>query len=232
MTRRTLPILLVLAATLLWVSPASADRALNVRILNDYVNSGGRLSACKFTIDELKSAKNAIPEDLQQYGASLIAALDDAIAARAQGACNTKKQAQAQSGGSAATPGAAAPPPPPAGSSSAQSSHANAPAPTPGKAQAPPTPIADPAPVASVAADDSIPIASQTRRVATDAPVPVLALAVLAALLALTALLFGVVRFFAWEPAWAVRMRHAAGEAGWRASSTFSEFADFVRLGR
>ncbi len=59
-----------------------------------------------------------------------------------------------------------------------------------------------------------------------------LALAVLAALFALAALMFGVVRFFAWEPAWAVRARHAAGEAGWRASSTFSEFADFVRLGR
>ena len=59
-----------------------------------------------------------------------------------------------------------------------------------------------------------------------------LALAILLGILALIALAFGTVRFFAWEPRWAVRMRHAAGEAGWRASGTFSEFADFVRLGR
>jgi hypothetical protein len=59
-----------------------------------------------------------------------------------------------------------------------------------------------------------------------------LALAVLAGLLALGAAAFGLVRWFAWEPAWTIRMRHAAGEAGWRASSTWSEFSDFVRLGR
>ena len=44
--------------------------------------------------------------------------------------------------------------------------------------------------------------------------------------------MFAVARWFAWEPAWSVRFRHAAGEAGWRASSTFAEFTDFVRLGR
>jgi len=40
------------------------------------------------------------------------------------------------------------------------------------------------------------------------------------------------VRWRAWEPAWADRLRHAAGEAGWRASSTWAEFTDFVRYGR
>lgn len=59
-----------------------------------------------------------------------------------------------------------------------------------------------------------------------------LIVAILAALLALCAMAFGFVRWFAWEPTWAVRFRHCAGEAGCRASSTFSEFADFVRLGR
>jgi hypothetical protein len=60
----------------------------------------------------------------------------------------------------------------------------------------------------------------------------IVALAILAALLALGALLFGIARWFAWEPAWAVRVRHATGEAGWRASSTWAEFTDFVRFGR
>ena len=63
-------------------------------------------------------------------------------------------------------------------------------------------------------------------------PVAILALAILGGLLALGALAFALVRWFAWEPDWSVRLRHAAGEAGWRASSTWAEFTDFVRLGR
>ncbi|HEV2785802.1 MAG TPA: hypothetical protein VGV67_05405, partial [Solirubrobacteraceae bacterium] len=67
---------------------------------------------------------------------------------------------------------------------------------------------------------------------ATDAPFPLLALAVLAGVLALGILTVGVARWRAWEPAWADRFRHAAGEAGWRASTTWAEFTDFVRFGR
>lgn len=230
--------LLVLALSLAWAAPAAADRSLNERIVSGYVKSGGRLDACKFTQDELKSAKNDIPEDLKQYGAALIAALDDAIAARAQGACDKRKQ-QAQApavADQAAPPGGQPPAPSPSTGTPAAPSTATpaAPAPAPAQAQAqpPPTPTAEPSPVTSIARDDSIALASATTEVATDPPFPVLALAILAALLAAAALAFGFVRWFAWEPAWAVRLRHCAGEAGWRASSTFSEFADFVRLGR
>ena len=65
-----------------------------------------------------------------------------------------------------------------------------------------------------------------------DAPFPMLALAILLGALALCTASFGVVRFFAWEPRWVVRLRNAAGEAGWRASSTWADLADYVRLGR
>ena len=51
-------------------------------------------------------------------------------------------------------------------------------------------------------------------------------------MLGLTGLLVGLFRWRAWEPAWTGRLRHAAGEAGWRASSTWAEFTDFVRFGR
>ena len=34
------------------------------------------------------------------------------------------------------------------------------------------------------------------------------------------------------QRAWADRARHATAEAGWRASSTWAEFTDFVRFGR
>jgi hypothetical protein len=232
-TRRTLPILLAVITSLACAAPAMA-RQLNLgeRVVADYIKNGGRIDACTFTQDQLKQVKDAIPEDLRQYGASLIAALDDAIAARAQGACNKKTQAQAPPvAGQTAPPGPQSRPAAPVGSTGQPSTQTAAPT-APGQAQAPPRPTSEPSPVASVANDDSIALASNTTDAATDAPFPMLALAVLAGLLALGAAAFGLVRWFAWEPAWTIRMRHAAGEAGWRASSTWSEFSDFVRLGR
>jgi hypothetical protein len=232
-TRRTLPILLAVMSSLACAAPAMA-RQLNLgeRVVAEYIKNGGRLDACTFTQDQLKQVKDAIPEDLKQYGASLIAALDDAIAARAQGACNKKAQAHVPPAVASQTPppGQQSPPPAPALGTGRAAAQAPAPA-APAQVQAPPTPTSEPSPVASIARDDSIALASHTTTVATDAPFPMLALAILAALLALGALAFGVARWFAWEPAWSVRMRHAAGEAGWRASSTWSEFTDFVRLG-
>jgi hypothetical protein len=228
--RRILSIVVVLAAGLTVATPVIASqRDLNTRLLQEYVKNG-RLNACNYTATELKGAINSIPEDLKQYGAPLIAAIDDAIAARAQGACNKKKQAAQQpAGGQAAAPPAGqAPPPPPTGG---HATAAQAPG-TPQAAKAPPTPTAEPTPVAQIATDNAIPIAAHTTAVATDAPTPLILLAILAGLLAFTGLAFAVIRWFAWEPAWAVRLRHATGEAGWRASSTFSEFADFVRMGR
>jgi hypothetical protein len=228
--RRILSIVLVLAAGLAVASPAfGGQRELNARLLVEYVKNG-RLNACNYTQAELKGALASVPEDQKQYGAPLIAAIDDAIAARAQGACNTaKKKAQQTTAGTAvAPPPGQAPPAPPttAGHAATQTPG------TPPPAKAPPTPTAEPTPVAQIATDNSIPIAARTTAVETDTPAPLILLAILAGLLAFTGLTFGLVRWFAWEPAWAVRLRHAAGEAGWRASSTFSEFADFVRLGR
>jgi len=223
-----MPLLLALVLSLVCAVPANG-RALNLgeRILKNFIDNGSRIDACKFSTSDLKKAKNAIPEDQEQYGASLIAALDDAIAARAQGACNKRKPAQGpavadQSAAPAPTGGQT--PPPAQGAAKGAA--------IPGQAQAPPTPTAEPSAAASIAADDSIALAADTTDIGTDAPFPVLLLAILAGLLAAGGLAFAFVRWFAWEPAWAIRFRHATGEAGWRASSTFSEFADFVRLGR
>jgi hypothetical protein len=55
---------------------------------------------------------------------------------------------------------------------------------------------------------------------------------VLGALAALCGAAFALFRWRAWEPGWALRARHAAGEAGWRVSATWAEFADWLRLGR
>ncbi len=38
--------------------------------------------------------------------------------------------------------------------------------------------------------------------------------------------------WWAWEPGWLPRWRHAWQELGFRASATWAEFVDWVRLGR
>jgi hypothetical protein len=48
----------------------------------------------------------------------------------------------------------------------------------------------------------------------------------------LALLLLGWARMRGWDPGWAARMRHAWGEAGFRTTSTWSEFTDWLRLGR
>lgn len=236
MKRRTPPILLVLVASLACASPALArsDKQLATAILTEYVEAGGKINACNFTTAELKRVKAAIPVDNRQYGAALIAALDDALAARAQGACDKKKQNSSQPAVATQTP-PATPPPPQASGSGATATPTPTPTAAPGvpaQAQAPPTPVAEPSPAVAIATDDAIALAARMTAADSEPPAPLLLLAVLAGLLALAALAFTLIRFFAWEPLWAVRLRHAAGEAGWRASSTFTEFTDFVRMGR
>jgi hypothetical protein len=200
---------------------ASANLATD--ILQDYIPDG-RLNVCNYTQAELKKIKNAVPLDQNAYTPDFIAAIDDAIARRAEGACNKKK----------AAPQVAAPPansttkpPPPAATKAAPPAVPGKPAP----AAPAPTPAADPAPAPGVVTD-AIAAAAQDTNTGGDAPLPILVLAILAGLLALGGLLFGLVRWRAWEPEWAVRVRHATGEAGWRAASTWAEFTDFVRFGR
>jgi len=57
-------------------------------------------------------------------------------------------------------------------------------------------------------------------------------LAVAAALLALGAIAWGIARLLAYEPRWTLSLRHAMAEAGFRASATWAELGDWMRLGR
>jgi hypothetical protein len=217
--RRTTAILAALVLSLVLAPPASAD--LFTKVVNDYIKDN-RLDVCQYTQDELKKIKDSVPVDQNAYTPEFIAAVDDAIARRAEGACNKKKVTEAIT----QAPAAAAPGPSGSGPPAAK--------PAPGQppvAQPPPTPAAQPAPAPGVATN-AIADAARSTSSGGDAPFPVLALAILAGLLALGGLLFGLVRWRAWEPEWAERMRHAGGEAGWRAASTWAEFTDFVRFGR
>jgi hypothetical protein len=210
------------AACLACTAPARGADLLTM-MLNDYVNNQ-KLDPCKYTPKQLRGFRGAITNDAAAYAAGLGAAIDDALARRAEGACN-------QGGATGAAPPAATAPPPPPPASTAPPASPQTPG-APAAAQPPPTPATAPVAAPDVAAGDAIRTATHATDPATDAPFPLLALAVLAGVLALGAALVGVVRWLAWEPAWAERFRHAAGEAGWRASSTWAEFTDFVRFGR
>lgn len=220
-----MPCLLALVASLICAAPASADTLTT--ILQDYVNDQ-RIDACKYSEKELAQLKDMIPNDANAYAADLAAAIDDALAYRAEGSCNKAKAhsgttAPATGGGTGTTQ-----PPPSSGATGGPASGTIA----PDTAQPPPTPAAQPTAAPEVAERDTIGLAARTTDPATDTPFPILALAILAGLMALSGLVAALVRWRAWEPTWADTFRHAAGEAGWRASSTWAEFTDFVRLGR
>lgn len=215
MKRRIPVFLLMCVVSLMCAAPARADQLTT--ILTDYANDN-RIDPCRYSPKVLSQLKQLISNDLDSYS-DLGAAVDDALARRAAGACNK----------AAAKPNAVAPP------VSGTPAPPSATPPTPGApavAQPPPTPLPQPTAAREVAIRDAIGVAANLDDPGTRAPFPILALAILAGLLALGAALFGIVRWRAWEPAWADRLRHAAGEAGWRASSTWAEFTDFVRYGR
>jgi len=58
-----------------------------------------------------------------------------------------------------------------------------------------------------------------------------IAVAAVAGLAVLACATWGIARWQAFEPGWTHSLRHAITEAGLRASSTWSEFADWLRLG-
>lgn len=60
----------------------------------------------------------------------------------------------------------------------------------------------------------------------------VVLLLVFGALFLLGAVLWALARWQAWDPPFMQRWRHATGEAGWRAGNAWSEFTDWLRIGR
>jgi len=221
--RRTLPLLLAVGLSLLLAAPASA--ALADRLVSDFADNG-QLNACNYSEGELGQIEDLIGNDTDAYEPDFRTAIDSMIERHAQGAC---KQKGGQSSGGDDTSGTSASPGS-TGGSSGTSSGAGAAATAPGEAGQVPSP--DQAPAPSPLITDSIAAAARSGEEGGAPPFPLLALGVLAALLALGGLVFGAARWTGWEPAWADRARHATAEAGWRASSTWAEFTDFVRFGR
>lgn len=73
---------------------------------------------------------------------------------------------------------------------------------------------------------------SASRHPAGGVSTAAIVIAVIAGLLALGCAAWAIARTQAFEPHWLLSARHTLSEAGFRASSTWSEFSDWVRLGR
>ena len=198
---------------------ASADSFDSV--FHDYQRDG-RIDPCKHTTAQLERARDQVPPDIEQYAPDFPDALDAAIEARARGKCDKKsKPAPLAAPMTTTTTGVPAPP--------VASGTTGPTGPTgPTTAAAPPAlPAEPPAPSASPAAspsDTAIARAAAHDTGGSDVPAPLIALAVLAGLLVLAGAGYGLSRWLAWEPAWALRARHATGEAAWRVTATWAEF--------
>jgi len=59
-----------------------------------------------------------------------------------------------------------------------------------------------------------------------------IALAAAAALMVLCCAVWAIARALGREPRWTLSLRHSVEEAGYRASATWAELGDWVRLGR
>ena len=189
------------------------------RIFKEY-QSTGSINPCHFSEAQLKEAKGEVPNDIEAYAPDFPNALEGALEQRAGGACQKSSSGTPapSSGGTAAPPATTTTP------------TTAAPA-TPGSTVTP-SPTPDPKASAAIADDAIAKTALSADESDAGTPAPVVALAVLGGLLALGGLFYGLGHWLAWDPRWARRLRHAVAEAGWRTSNTWSEFADWVRLGR
>jgi hypothetical protein len=192
----------VLACAALAALPTGARAGAYDDLLRDF-RKAGTLDGCAYSPDALADAQKALPNDIQQYAPKFPAALQAAASKRSSGACDAPAATQPDPAAAAAAPAAGTPQPTPA-------------------------PAAAPA-----AADGAIPAAAATEDQGSgDAPAPVILLGLVGGVLLLGGLAWGAARWWAYEPPWLLRARHATAEAGWHTSAAWAEFRDWVRLGR
>ncbi|MFL5816892.1 MAG: hypothetical protein ACJ76L_04750 [Conexibacter sp.] len=201
---------------------ARADQAYD-KVASAYATAGGHLDPCAFTEAELKAAVRGIPPEIRDVVPALRAAMVEGVAAHERGDCRGVKPDEGTTGGAApgTTPPATTTPPvtpPPVTTQTA-------PAVPAGTAPTTPTTTA-PAPAQTT----TQPAASGAQE--RDRTPLVVALIAAGALVLLALLLWGWARMRGWDPGWVARGRHAWGEAGFRTTSTWSEFTDWLRLGR
>lgn len=223
--RRTLA-LLTLALLLVPAALARADAAYE-RVAAAYAEAGGHLDGCAFTQQQLEAGLAGIPPQIKDVVPDLRRAIQDGIAAHRRGECEgrepgTTTNPDAPVSSDAVPPVTTTPATPAAPATGAGTE--------PGQtAPATTTPGAPAATAPAPAATESAPAPGPRE---DDRDALVAGLVALGALLLLVLAIWGLVRLRGWDPAWATRTRHAWGEAGYRTTTTWSEFTDWLRLGR
>jgi hypothetical protein len=209
----------VLAIALALPAAASANDFQDV--YREYKRTG-TIKPCRFSDKQLTGAERQTPPDVEQYAPSFLDALQTARERNAD--CGKK-------------PAAAAPAPPPTPTTpSAAPPTPSTPSPTPPAATAPTPTAAAPPPAPTVPAQPAVAnVPSPTIKGAQKddkAPVAVWLLALLAALLVLSAVFAGLAWWFGWSADGFTRPWRASwGDFGGRMSDLGGEFGDWLRTG-
>jgi hypothetical protein len=224
----------VLAVTLaLLVVPASAALAAklpaDVQSVVDDFRTDGVISPCKHTVAALEKTSKLQPADVASLSPDFLPAVDAALEARKKDHCKGDAAAAAAAPTATASPSAGAG----ATATAAPSASATA-SPTPtASPSATATPTATPVPTAAPPAATPAPTPVLTT-VSHDEPVP-LGLWILVGILAFAAVLW-LVLFALGRLGWGEERlagpRHAWGEARYRAGGVWSDFTDWLRIGR
>jgi cobalamin biosynthesis Mg chelatase CobN len=209
--------------------PAAALANAYDDTLREYRTTGA-VNGCGYTAEQLAQAKAQIPKNIKDVAPGYPAQLAVAAAKRAKGCTKAEEKAAktttAAAGATTGTTGTGTTAPGTTGTGAATQPPATTTI-APNATTTAATPAPAPAPAAA----------------ATTAPAPAaqstashkgarLALIVVGALLVMLLALWAFARWWAWEPHWLARWRHATAEAGWRASAAWAEFTDWLRLGR
>jgi hypothetical protein len=204
--------------------PAAALANAYDDTLKEYRTTGA-VDGCKYSAAELSQAKDQTPKNINDIAPGYPAQLALAAAKRAKGCSASEEKSTSSS-----TAGAGAGTDTGSGSGTGTATQPPATDTGAGATSQPPatTTIAPNAPQ-TAATPAPAPAATQSGSSHKGAR---LALLVLAALVLILLALWAAARWWAWEPHWLVRWRHATAEAGWRASAAWAEFTDWLRLGR
>jgi hypothetical protein len=240
------PLLAVVAVVVgLAAAPAAQAATAFEEVLKDY-KGDANINPCKHSEETLSKAAGQVPNDIEQYAPDFPEALGNAIAARAQGACDGKDAGGADegsggggssgSGGSSGGGGSGSGGSSGSGSGSAGSGGGGAATPPGGSPGAAPPPLATPAPppsgVSNAPSSKQVPVPTRPASSKSIPPVPIALLVILAGLLLLGGLLFLVTRWLGLDGHRIAGARHTWGEAGYRTGATWADFRDWLRVGR
>ena len=213
--------------------PAAALASAYDDTLKEYRTTGA-INGCGYTAAELAQAKTLTPKNIKDVAPGYPAQLAVAAAKRAKGCTKAEEKAAntttSAAGATTGTTGTGATSTGAASTGATGASTATQPPATttvaPNATTTAATPAPAPAPAPAAAATQTAPKSTPSHKGAR------LALIVVAALLVMLIGLWAFARWWAWEPHWLARWRHATAEAGWRASAAWAEFTDWLRLGR